>query len=47
MVDGSTVKLRLDGCEQIAAVADLDGISKDAAEVIRAILLDYPELIIH
>jgi putative selenate reductase len=47
MVDGSTVKLRLDGCEQIAAVADLDGISKDAAEVIRAILRDYPELIIH
>ena len=47
MVDGSTVKLRLDGCEQTAAVADLDGISKDAAEVIRAILRDYPELIIH
>ena len=45
MTGGDSVRLRLDGREQTVRVDELDGISRDAAEVIRTVIRDYDYLI--
>lgn len=45
MLGADTVKLRLDGREQTVRADALDGVSRDAAAVIRAVIRDYPWLL--
>ena len=45
MLGEGRVKLRLDGREQTVAVDALDGVSPDAAAVIRTVVNDYPWLL--
>ena len=45
MLGDDRVRLRLDGREQTVAVDALDGVSADAAGLIRAIIRDYPWLL--
>ena len=45
MTGEESVRLRLDGREQTVRVDELDGISRDAAEVIRTVIRDYDYLI--